>query len=178
MINILVIFTFSFFVLTMFAGHSNLDLSDFIQSEQERVVSEKDCTAMSSLNAEIFDWSVINSSESFQRHLLHLATIFESWEAMADWLTCQGFVDVQIVSNTQNRLYLNATWDNVRSGFRMPFEKNLPFYQRWLNGGSNYSVQVIYEKSKPISANAHHKVKWVSPCPKYTSQQILLFLEA
>ena len=54
-----------------------------------------------------------------------------------------------------NRVRLNATWDVSISRLPVPFWENLWFFQRWTTNGKNYAVQVVYDETTPVSANAH-----------------------
>lgn len=104
------------------------------------------------------EWSLIGSDEDFSSYILGVAGEFEDWSEMADFLKSNGFNSVTTVSNTPNRLYLNAMWNVDKSGEGIPFRENMSALKRWMTRGREYRLQIIYDYGIPISVNAHHLV--------------------
>lgn len=116
------------------------------------------CEALNDPHGSDFDWSAITSDTLLERCLLKLARNLEDVTLMAQWLEAQGFSSVDAVSSTEGRIWLNATWDTVRSGEPVPFFSARSFIHRLFYQSRNYVVQVVYESGIPTSTSAHYIV--------------------
>jgi len=120
-------------------------------SEQRSIVTN--CSAIKDIS---FDWDKINSDNMLKFCLLEKAKQLKTIESMSKWLQKEGFSNIQPVSNTPNRVYLNGNWDSEARNSKFPYSSS--FLNNWFNKifSDWYVIQITYENNIPISTNAHH----------------------